>query len=535
MIMAVGTSCEKKLELFPTNAFAKDNFWSSEANANIALIGAYRGGIEYGFQTVPTDWWTYCGLVFMDMATDNAYDRRGDNSTINRLTDGTLLQNNNVVEGYWKGSYKRISICNDFLENIDKVEISPAIISRMKAEVRFLRATTYFYMSQFWGDVPLVTQTLTPDEANNVTRTPKQEIVGFVESELKAAIEDLPNFGSIPSSESGRASKQAAMGFLGRLYLAEQRFAEAAAVYKQVIDMGENEIDPDYSSLFNDTNEMSKETIFSAQFYAGQAPNFMPQHTYPAVLGGWHFINPLESLASEYGFDDGSAFSYDDPRFDPSDMGANRDPRFRYNLLYDNTTFGGKKYICNPDSSSSLDQLTYSKQATRSGYGMRKFFNDSFNGDLQVGYGGNLPIIRYAEILLSYLEAKLEAGDAIDQALLDQTINQVRGRASVNMPAITETNAEPLRAVLRKERRIEMAFEGVRLWDLFRWEIADEVLQGDFWGASFPESQKYATATKKVDPTGDKRWFVTSKAFRQSDYIWPIPQSELNVNPQLGE
>jgi hypothetical protein len=185
-------SCGDQLEQFPTNAFAKDVFWTSESNAMIALAGMYRGGITYGTNTVPNDWWSYFGSVFLEFATDNAYDRRGDNSTFNKLTDGTLTANNNVIQGYWEGSYKRIAITNDFLENIGKVPTSEAAIRRLTAEARFLRATQYFYMSQHWGSVPLVTKTLTPDEANQVEKAPKSAIVQFVIDELTAAAADLP-------------------------------------------------------------------------------------------------------------------------------------------------------------------------------------------------------------------------------------------------------------------------------------------------------------------------------------------------------
>ncbi|PKB00272.1 putative outer membrane starch-binding protein [Flavobacteriaceae bacterium MAR_2009_75] len=527
------TSCEKELEQFPSNAFAKDNFWTSESNANIALTGAYRGAVEYGTQVVPTDWWTYCGIVFMEFATDNAYDRRGDNSTQNRLTNGTLLPNNNVVKGYWEGSYQRIAICNDFLENIVEVPMAQEKIDRMAAEVSFLRASTYFYISQFWGSAPLITSTLTPDEANNVDKASKQDLVSFVESELLTAVEDLPSFGQLSGAEAGRASKQAALAFLGRLYLGEQRFADAANVYKQIIDMGENIIDPDYANLFTPVNENSAENIFSSQYFGGQAGNSLPQHAYPAVASGWHIVNPLGSLADAYGFDDGTPLSYDDPRFDYDDMGANRDPRFRYNLIWDGAEFSGRIYDCHPDNTESVDQLTYSKQATRTGYGLRKFFDESFNGNLRSDYGGNIPIIRYAEVLLSYLEAELEAGNPITQALLDETINQVRGRESVGLPPIAETDPALLRPILRNERRIELALEGQRLWDIFRWGIGNEVLVGDFWGAPFPDSELYPTTSKKIDPQA--RWYVTTKNFRQDvDDVWPIPESEVNVNPKLG-
>lgn len=532
VIFASLFSCNEELTQYPTNAFAKDNFWTSEPNAMIALTGMYRGGIEYGTQVVPSDWWTYCGIVFLDLATDNGYDRRGDNSTINRLTNGTLLPNNNVIKGYWDGSYKRIAICNDFLENIEKVAMPVETMNRMMAEARFIRATQYFYMSQFWGDVPLVTRTLVPDEANSVEKASKPQVVQFVIDELKAAAEHLPAYGELKASETGRASKQAALAFLGRIYLSEKMFTEASDAYKTIMDLGDNQIDPNYQSLFIPANENSSENIFSVQFVPGQAANAMPQHAYPAVAGGWHFINPLGSLADAYGFDDGTPLSYDDPRFNYGDMGANRDPRFRYNFLWDGSSFGGKTYICHPDATASVDQLTYSKQATRSGYGLRKFFDESFNGNLRTDYGGNIPVIRYAEVLLSYLEAQLEAGKPITQELLDLTINQVRGRASVDLPPVTETDAALLRPILRNERRIELAFEGIRLFDIFRWGIAEEVLVGDFWGAPFPGSVKYATTSKKLDP--DFRWYVTSKNFRAGiDDKWPVPESETNINPKL--
>jgi hypothetical protein len=527
-------ACDDQLKQFPTNAFAKDVFWTSESNAMIALSGMYRGGITYGTNTVPDDWWSYFGSVFLEFATDNAYDRRGDNSTFNKLTDGTLTANNNVILGYWKGSYKRIAITNDFIENIGKVPASEAFIRRLTAEARFLRATQYFYMSQYWGSVPLVTKTLTPDEANNVEKATKAAIVQFVIDELTAAANDLPGQKSLAATESGRATKQAALAFLGRMYLSEKRFGEAAATFKQIVDLGENIIDPDYAGLFNTANENSKEIIFSLQHVPGQAPNAMPQHAYPAINGGWHIINPLGSLADEYGFADGTPFSYDSPKYNPKDMGANRDPRFRATFLWDGTTFGGRRYVVHPDSVNSLDQLTYSKQATRTGYGLRKFFDESFSGSLTADYGGNLPIVRYAEVLLSYLEAELEAGTPITQALLDQTINAVRGRTSVNLPKITETNTAALRTILRRERRIELAFEGTRLWDLLRWGTADQFLAGDFWGAAFPDSKRYATTSKKIDPKF--RWFVTSKKFRKgTDEHWPIPETEANVNPKLAK
>ena len=179
-----------------------------------------------------------------------------------------------------------------------------------------------------------------------------------------------------------------------------------------------------------------------------------------------------------------------------------------------------------------MDQVSTTKQATRTGYSLRKSNPETFEGNLQ-NSGIDLPIIRYSEVLLSYLEAKLENGDPINQALLDQTINKVRSRASVQMPPITTTDQNKLRTVLRNERRVELAFEGIRYWDLLRWNIAKDVLKGEFYGAPFPDAKNLRVNPSKVrDSQG--RWYVTTKNFRPDiDQFWQIPQSEININPNL--
>src|SRR5690606_5301202 len=122
------------------------------------------------------------------------------------------------------------------------------------------------------------------------------------------------------------------------MLLCEDRYSEASDVYRQIIDHGDNIRNSVYQLLLNTQNDDNSEYIFSVQFLGGQAANAMPQHAYPAVSGGWHFYNPLGSLADSYGFDDGTPLSYDDPRFNYDNMGENRDPRFRYNFLWDGCT-----------------------------------------------------------------------------------------------------------------------------------------------------------------------------------------------------
>ncbi len=533
-------ACSDELDLQPLDSFSNETFWTSESNALLALTGVYRGNMSLNnsnnlqaINAAPTDWWSYAGLLFLDMSTDNAYDRRGDNAPFTRLSNGQMNSTNvNLLGQYWDVSYEKIARSNYFLENVDQTPAAAEVLERMKAEARFIRAVQYFYLSQHFGSVPFVTNTLSIEEANTLSKAPKSEVVQFVIDEFTAIVEALPQASAMPASEFGRASQQAALGYLGRAQLGDQRFSDAAATYKMIIDFGDHSIEPDYESLFNGTNESSPEFIYAVLFVPDLLPNGILQHAFPAVRGGWHIINPLGSLVESYEFTDGSPFSFDDPQYNPEDVTENRDPRLAYNVLVDGAQFGGTTYVTHPDSTNSIDQLTTTRQATRTGFGIKKFMLESFSGDLG-NSGIDLPVIRYAEVLLSYLEAKLEAGDPIDQALLDATINQVRGRASVNLPPVTETNPNALRAILRRERRNELAFEGIRYWDLIRWRTAHEVLQGNFYGASFPNAANLRQDADVVDPYN--RWFVTKKNFREVDYQWPIPQGEININPNLAE
>ncbi|MCK9342530.1 MAG: RagB/SusD family nutrient uptake outer membrane protein [Massilibacteroides sp.] len=516
------TSCD--MERSPLDQFSTTTFWDSPDNAELALTGCYKASNVYNSSGFVRDWWAYNGMIFMDFASDNAYDRRGDNSGYFRMVNGTLQSNNAHVRDYWKVSYAKISRCNIFLDGMETNFTGDAAKgTQWIGEARFIRATQYFYLSQYFQNVPLVTKPFEDtQDANNVALSSKAEIVTFVIDELKKSVEELASY-----SVEGRAhaNKQAALAFLGRMYLAEKRFTEAAEVYKQIIDMGENDIDPDYASIFTDENEASTENIFSSQYLQDLAGSALPQHCWPAQDGGWCIMCPLGDLFESYQFTDGTDFDFNSPLYDSSNLTENRDPRLGYTLITNKSMFRGKEYICDPDAKTS--DRVMGGQTTQTGFLMRKFSNESYSGNMQ-RYGGDVPVIRYAEVLLSYLEAKLEAGDAITQDLLDATINKVRGRASVNMPPITETNSSLLRPILRNERRVEMALEGTRLWDLFRWHTAIEELNGDVWGCPFPDAVR---KSNKEDAYG--RWYVSSRQFRESDYKWPIPQTEQDINPNL--
>ncbi|MBN9299378.1 MAG: RagB/SusD family nutrient uptake outer membrane protein [Filimonas sp.] len=539
LLVLTFTACRKQLDRDPLTAYTGTNVWTSKDGAMLALTAVYRGNITFistDAEYTPSDWWSYMGLISLEFATDNAYDRRGDNSVYNLMTSGGMVATNANLGYYWSLSYQRIARANFFLENVGQTPVDQATLNRWKAEARFLRATQYFYLSQYFGSVPLVTKTLTTEQANTVRKTSRDSVIIYAETEFAAAANDLPRYKDLPAAERGRATKQVALAFLGRLQLANKEYTAAAATFKSIIDFGDNIIDPKFSSLFDGTNENSKEIIFATQFVIDKASNPMALHYFPAKWGGYHLFNPLGNLVENFEFTDGTTFSYTDARYNAANLQQNRDPRLGYTVLYNGQTFAGLTYVCHPDSTTSPDQLTTTRQATRTGYCMRKFLSPQQYGGSLANSGVDIPIVRYAEVLLSYLEANLEAGSTISQSLLDQTINAVRGRADVQMPKVTETDPAKLRVILRRERRNELAFEGLRYWDLLRWGTAAQVLSGDFYGAPFPGAKNLRKAPSgAIDPFS--RWYVTTKNFSAGNNqpFWPIPQSEVNLNPNLGK
>lgn len=535
--LALSAFCSCDLERYPLTDLSEETFYDNESNAELALTSLYRGSITNGLEYNVSDFWSYHGLLFMEHLTDNAFDRRGENNAFFNISSGKLQSTNNFIVNYWKSAYKRIGMCNRFLEGIESLSSSSETKARMIAEARFLRATQYHYLASYFKDVPLVTATLTGEEANNVEKETQANILAWCASEFKAAAADLPRFCDITSSETGRACKQAALGFLGRTYMLMEDWTDAATAYKEIIDYGDNEIHSSYSELFlPSTGTENKENIFYISYLENYFGSGFPQQILSAKDGGWSLSDPSASLFEAYEFTDGTPFSYDDPRYNPKNLGENRDPRLDYTIYYNGATFKGTEYRMSPDyEASEKERIDYSSEASKTGFLWRKYFDENPISNLR-SYSAVTPIIRYAEVLLSYLECLVESGQSINQSLLDATINKVRGRADVNMPPITETNATKLRELIRHERKIELCFEGIRYWDLLRWNIAHELLVGEIWGAPYPDSELYASSTKQIDPTGHCRWYVGRRDFRNpQDYTWPIPQSEQNINANLKD
>lgn len=541
-IFASVISCD--LDRQPLTAFSTGDFWSSEQNAYLALTGIYHGNTTFGSEEYsPSDWWSYQGLLMLDICSDNGWDRRGTGSNFGIIASGNLnASNTGATANYYSFSYKKIARCNSFLENWEKYTGEyTQNMNIFKAEARFLRAVQYFYLASYFHDVPLVKKTLSMDEANTIQKSTRSDIADWIITEFEEAAKDLPLWSEVAAQGNyGRACKQAALAFKGRTELMMKRWPEAEKSFKSIIDLNDNTLSSDYKGLFQpETADAASENIFVARYDndkcgSGMLKQFNP--TMDGAVGGWCLHNVTADLFEAYQFTDGTDFSYSSALYDPSDLAKNRDPRLAMTIYWNGATFGKGIFNCDPDNNAIAghDGLHAGNQSTKTGYMMRKYINENFiyDGGDSNKYPLKMPVIRYAEVLLSYVEARIEANTfaATDLAYL----NQVRQRAG--MPSITETNPDKLREIVRHERRVEFALEGTRLWDLLRWGLAAEKLSVDVWGASFPGSP--ATTARnagagKTDPLGVNRWYVGKRDFASGPSVWPIPQSEQDINPSL--
>jgi hypothetical protein len=522
IVMISMSSCSDDIfDKNPLDKVSDATFWKDEADAKMALTGCYY---TFGAQWAQNNFWTLRAFIQMDIMAGDGSEKE---QVPDHVTDGTLYSGNSMITEYWKNSYDKITRCNNFMDHINDITMDDATKAMYIAEVRTLRAYEYFNLALYFGGVPLVTKVLTMDEANSVKRNTRDEVWAFCENELKESAAVLPSTRS--KAELGRMTSGAALAILGRLQMAEKKWKEAEATYQSIMDQGVYEIDPKFDEMFTEQDESSKEIVMRSDFVQDTYYIKTFQTLYPEAWGGWHQYSPYNELVKDFECTDGKTID-ESPLYNEDSPYENRDPRLLYTVMVNNiSTFQGKTFVSTPGSTSP-DRL--GKYSSWTGYCVRKFMDESFKGNLK-NYGADFPIVRYAEVLLSYIESKLEAGETITQADLDKSINLVRGRACVNMPKVTETNPDKLRKIVRRERHVELAFEGERYYDILRWGIAGDELNQQFTGMKLTTDP----ANYKDFAVDEKGYFKAQKRnFKKGvNELWPIPLSEIQINPNLEQ
>jgi starch-binding outer membrane protein, SusD/RagB family len=531
---AVG--CSDILDKQPTTSISDATFWTGESDALLALVGCYE--FPHGWNH--SDFGHPQGLMYLDLAGGNGVEK--ENFTTQGMASSNTVATSDLVYGYWSNAYTQIATYNTFLDNIGACPMDESKKEIWIAEVKCLRAYYLFNLAFYWGNVPMPLTTLTVSQANSIGQTPQDSVYSQVESDLKSAISVLPS--TRTSSEYGRMTTGAARVILARLYLAQEKWADASAVLKTIIDSNFYSLDrangdSSYGKLFQIGGETSSEMIFVVQYLKDQFTTSRYIYLFPECNGGWHQFAPYNELVKEYFCTDGkdigssSVYSEDDPY-------SNRDPRLYASIFlpplgsYSGTTFNDITYNCYKGAGTND---YFSKFTLFNGYCPKKGC-DASTTDLYNTYTYT-PIMRYAEVLLSYIEAVNESGYGnVTQAMLDLTINDIRDR--VGLPGINLVDfstQEALRQAIRKERRVELAFEGLRYFDVLRWGTAATELNHTFTGVKLsddPSAANYRGAGSTASPVdGDMYYQFETRTWDSHNRYFPIPQHDLNINPNL--
>lgn len=539
MITALfATSCSDFLDRQPTTDISDNSFWTGEGDAKLALTGCYR--LQSGWSH--DDFSTPQGLLYLDFAGGNGVEK--ENFTTLGMAGSNTAATSGTVAGFWNNAYSQIAHCHTFLDNIEGCPMDETKKEKWTAEVKCIRAYYFLYLAFHFKDVPMPLKTLTVKEANTIFQTPQAEVYAQAEKDLIDAIKVLEP--KQPDADYGRHTKGSARVILSRLYLAQSKWSEAVSVLKDVIDSKQYELDrrngdDSYEKLFRIGGEYSPEMIFCRQGMKDLYTTTRYQYLYPeACYGGWHQFAPYNELVRAYFCTDGKDIR-NSSIYDDDDPYVNRDLRLYASFFlpplgtYPGTKYNDIVYDCFKGSGTSD---YYNRYPLFNGYCPKKGCDPSITSDL-ANTPTYTPLMRYAEVLLSYLEAVNESTPrAVDQTLLNLTINDVRERVNLSPILISEVSSQDLvRDAVRKERRVELAFEGFRYFDVLRWGTAINELNHTFTGVKLsdePAARNYRGSGATASPVDENMYYQFEKrTWSPHNRYFPIPQSELNINKNL--
>lgn len=516
----------KKLELTPENQFTDLTYWESESRAQSVLNTAY------------SQMFTSSNFFYNEALSDNAFNGRGDVAGARSIASGTYNPSLDRLQNEWDNRYAGIKTTNLLLENIDRIsDIEDSDRERMRAEARFIRAFQHFMLMTWFGDIPLLSEDISLEEAQNITRTPREEVLAFILAELDEVAAVLPTNTEYGEADRGKITKGAAIALKARALLYEGRWQEVVAATGKLIkdnSYGTYSLFSDYAGLFLPQNEYNSEVILSIQ-YVPELRTWGEFFDMAPLSAGARLnaLAPTQELVNSYLMLNGKKINEPGSGFDENNPYANRDPRLSYTVVYhgyewDNLNGDSHIIYIEPgsDPDDPIDEYAPGSSATPTGYYTRKYYDPSHQS--QFASGLNLMLIRYADVLLMYAEAKNEIG-GFNEATWNKTIRALRERAGFTDPDALNYDAslsqEQMREVIRNERRTELAMEGLRIFDIRRWGIAEDVLNGWVHGARFgpvSEDNGYIRV--------GKRSFDPSK-----HYLWPIPQGEIFINDNLSQ
>lgn len=516
------SSCND-LDLAPTNKFTDANYWTSTEKAEAVLNMAYNQLFSANY------------FFANERLTDNLYEGRG-NTDEKIITSGQADAALGRFANEWRVCYAGIKTCHVFLEYVDLVpDLDEALKERMKAEVRFIRASHFFRLTNHYGDIPLFDTDISISDANTISRSSKADVIDFVRKELNAIVNVLPKKGEYAANDKGRITQGAAMTQLARTYLYENDWDNVSTVTEKLIngDYGHYKLFTNYEGLFLPENELNEEVILDIGYFPIRRTWNEMQDGIPLTVGGRiNAFAPTQELVDDYIMQNGKGINEPGSGYNEDDPYANRDPRFGSSIVYHGYKWKNgdgniSTIYIQPGSSAAArvsDEDEYSgpgQNSTATGYYIRKYFDPEAPEGIDAGL--NLILMRYADVLLMYAEAKNELGE-MNETVWNQTIRPIRVRAGfTDAAALNYPTSGNLRDIIRRERRTELFLEGTRLFDIRRWGISETVMNGTPTGAKFA-----ANNTQHIQL--EQRRFN-----KERDYLFAIPQSQRDINPNLTQ
>ena len=431
---------------------------------------------------------------------------------------------------YWKSAYSNIRTINVFFDRIDDAPVETDLKNRMKGEMKFIRAWIYANLIWRYGDVPLITDLFELNQDYKVKRDYYSDCVDFITKELDEAMTWLPAKSS--SETLGRATGDACKALKARVLLyaaseqnnpshSKEKWEAAAEATKAVLDAGYS-LGNDYQSVFLEDND---EIIFARYFTQANSTDFMLFNGRNGS-NGWTGENPTQNLVNAYEMTNGELPYLNEELplkinpasgYDESNPYAGRDPRLDASILHDGSMWAGRETETWHGGLDSPESSIGSWNASKTAYAFKKFMVESIPpSGSSVKPENPWIFFRLAEFYLNYAEIMYELGNE-EQA--SEYVNKVRARQSVNMPPVT-ASGEKLRDKIRNERRVELAFEGHRFFDVRRWCIADETENRDLLAMNI---QKQADGTKTYEVT-----MLLKRSFLEQHKLVPIPRTEID-------
>lgn len=534
-----GIACNNEyLERFPLDRPSNETFLSNESELEMAVAGVYN-----------SLWYSYSGTPFslvFDYASDIAWERNINDLQVLGL--GLADSDNDLTGALWTTFYRGVGRCNNILAKSESLAqvVPEKKYNQLISEVRFLRAFYYFYLNELYGGVPLLITPVPLSEAQ-VPRSSKAAVTDFILTELEAIKPHLLR--ETNNTNKGRANLGAVLALKSRTALYNERWEEAAAAAKELMELENYQLHEKFDELFQYNGQTSREIIFAVQYLRGIQHHGISTQFYSRLARGFSGKIPVQSMVDSYECIDGLPIDRS-PLFDPKIPFKNRDPRLTQTIVLPQTIFINYMFETHPDSLMTWNYNTVPPSrvsntdvtnafATFSGYLWRKYA-DVADKDDPVRSDINIILFRYAEVLLNYAEAKTELNE-IDQSVYD-AINAIRQRPSVGMPPIqTGKTRDELRFIIRRERKYELAAEGFRFFDIRRWGIAHEVMPGKLLGrirnaflSNAPHIDENGTPSYvNVSNSGEMRVIETRIYNQNRDYLWPVPRLETEVNKAL--